>query len=291
MGQSVKTIAAATTLSIAVLGSSLSAQQFSASAISIDIDISTGTDLGENEGLLVIAAYQPPTTAPRFGTRLNAGGNARASVTGKPKPSIILGRVAPGREADFGIEAVLPETAKAFGFAYNDLDARDAMRKEDPELFNRLVKSGSLNPPQTEEAALEILQNDHPRILTRAAKKANFSAVDTLLKVVLQTELKRMNCYRSGVDGDWGGGSRSSAGRYFDALKDAENLSDSAATGGLFQAILLNGDTVCKVAVLKRATTRARSTGTTTTTTQPQAAAPPRQTQTQPTNLGTGVFR
>lgn len=301
MTSSIFRVGAAAIALCSFLPTSLAAQSFSAAAITIDVDLDVAAD-NASEGLLIVAAYEPPSGAPRFGTRQSASTDARRTQDGKPAPSIILGRVMPGQEADFGIETILPETAKEFGFSYNDLEARNKMRSDNPDLFKRLVESGVLDPPATEEEALAVLEKNHARILQRASRKQGFTAVDTLLKVALQTELKRINCYTSSIDGDWGGGSKRSVTRFADQNKNAKTTGGTSANVDLFRAILLQGDAKCKVAAapVKRKTTTKRSTTRRATTTRQQ---PARQTARQPArqpssnsggggvSLGTGVFR
>lgn len=282
-----------------LFSSGLSAQSFSASAITIDIDL-VSAGAASNE-LLIVAAYQAPESAPRIARLRNGTRDARKTLEGKPVPSIILGLVQPGQEANFGIDAVLPETAERFGFSYNDLAARNTMRGEDPEMFKRLVASGVLDPPKTEEEALAVLEKDYARVLQRVSRKEGFSAVDTLLKVALQTELKRLNCYTSSIDGDWGNGSKRSVNRLTDQNKGVKSTGSTAANIELFRTILSQGDAKCKIAaapVRRKTTTKPRTTTTSTqratTTQQPARQQPARQQPASSSgggNVGVGVFR
>ncbi|MFL4472318.1 hypothetical protein ACERZ8_21430 [Tateyamaria armeniaca] len=171
---------------------------------------------------------------------------AARAAAGLPQPSIIIGLIAPGQEEEFGLESLLPGTVDAMGFALDDLAAREALRESDPEMFRRLIEEGHLDPGSDE------------------------------LNRVLQIELSRMNCYRSGIDGAWGPGSRRSVGEYFEQLASVD-WPDQAPTQELFRAIMLNGDVACPtpVAAAPRRTTPTTSRpATTRTQTAPRAAAP-----------------
>lgn len=226
-----------------------------------------GIDAGDN----VVLAAAPAATASPILAASAAPGIVPAALragTGKPLPSLILGRVEAGQEEVFGIERLLPATVEQVGFAWDDVAAREALRTRDPELFRDLVSQGHIDP----EAAL----------LNRA----------------LQTELQRMNCYRSGIDGQWGPGSRRSVRSYFDQV-DGKDWPDQQPTNELFREILLNGDVACPAAV---AATPARGSNVVTTRRTP-SAAPVRRTAPAPApapaarskpklSVGaTGVFR
>lgn len=204
-----------------------------------------GIDLGDDSESLVLAAFPAADNAPIFGSVQGGSAPAAAVVAvGFPQPSIIVGLIEPGQEEEFGLETLLPSTIAEYAFALDDLAAREALRESDPDIFRRLVEEGHVDPE------------------------------DAQLKRVLQTELARMNCYRSRIDGDWGRGSRRSVGEYFAQLASVD-WPDAAATNDLFRAILLNGDVACPTPVAAAPKPRATSTRTTTTrTSQPRAAAP-----------------
>ena len=246
---------------------SATSQSFSSEPIAFDVDDTAG-DAGTP---LLIAAYEPPAgTAPQIGA---AGANRAAAVTqaGLPAPSIILGRIEPGREADFGISILLPETVATMRFDFDDLETRVAMRGEDPEMFRKLIEQGHIDPP---------------------AERLN---------AALQLELQRMNCYRSTIDGLWGPGSRRSVGGYFDAREDALTWPDQEPSMELFRAIILYPDVECVVQQpTPRATTQTTTPRTTTTRTMTARPAPapapsaPATTSNRPrisTGGGIGVFR
>lgn len=227
------------------------AQELQLSPIVIDIE-----GVGD-EDLLVIAAYKPLEQPAIVG-----GGRAERSALrvrqGRPQPSIILGRVEPGAEEEFGIEVLLPATVEEFAFPWDDLETRASLRVDDPDLFQKLVEGGHIDPPEGE------------------------------LNAALQTDLQRMNCYRSSIDGLWGNRSRRSVREYFDTLDNGASWPDQEPSNGLFRTIVINGDVRCVVAV---ATTPRPSTTTRTTTTRTTSSSSS-SSSTPPTNVpSVGVFR
>ncbi len=250
-------------VALSLMAGTVAAQSFEIQPIGIDIS-------DDPSGGLVLAAFDPSDAAPLI-TGLGGGATVlQASVvTGNlPQPSIILGRIAPGQEASFGIETLLPETVAQFAFSLDDLEARAALRESDPELFRQLVEEGHVDPETSQ------------------------------LNRTLQIELARMNCYRSGIDGAWGPGSRRSVSSYFDQL-DEVSWPDQAPTPDLFRALLINGDVACPtpaprpVATSNRSSTRTTTTRTTTRTTTTQTAptrTPAPTTSTRPT-LNTNGLR
>lgn len=251
-----------------LMGSAALSQSFSAEPIAFDLE-----DGSADGSPVLIAAYEPPAdTRPSFA---GAGSDRSASVApvGLPTPSIILGRVEPGREADFGIETLLPDTVAQMGFGFDDLETRVAMRDNDPELFRQLLEQGHIDPPSEQ------------------------------LNAALQTELKRMNCYRSTIDGLWGRGSARSVGEYFGERPDGASWPDQQPSVELFRAIIAVPDVACEVPVAApvRATStnnRATSQRTTTRTTTRATPAPAPKPAPKPANKpkisgggGIGVFR
>lgn len=245
-------------------------QSFGAEPIAFDLG--DDTDAGSP---FLIAAYQPPADAAPTFAGPGVGQGAVAVAAGLPTPSIILGRVEPGREADFGIETLLPETVAQMAFAFDDVETRVAMRGDDPEMFRMLVEQGHIDPPADR------------------------------LNAALQTELQRMNCYRSGVDGLWGRGSARSVGEYFGEREDGTEWPDQQPSVELFRTIITYPDVRCETPVAaapqpRATTTRTTTTRTTTTTTRrtttPAPAPAPRPAA--PANKpkitgggGIGVFR
>lgn len=194
---------------------------------------------------LVLAAFAASDQAPVFETLQQTATPAAARpAVGLPRPSIILGWIAPGEEPEFGLENLLPSTVEQVAFPLDDLAARTALRRGDPDIFRRLVQEGHLDPAANE------------------------------LNRVLQTELARMNCYRSGIDGAWGPGSRRSVGEYFEEL-GSQDWSDPSPSNALFRAILLNGDVACPTPVAAAPAARPTPARTSTATrSQSRATAP-----------------
>ena len=219
------------------LGTALQAQSLVSDPILLDVD---GTDDGTG-GPLLITAFEPDEASPVIGA-LSGDLQLAALDTDstRPQPSIIVGLIAPGDEARFGIDGLLPATVAEFGFAYNDFDAREALRSTDREMLRKLIEGGHIDPPTAE------------------------------LSTALQTELQRMNCYRSSIDGQWGPGSRRSVTAYFDALDDGSRWPNQDPTAELFRVVILNDPVRCVA--------RAASTGPATTT----RPATTQQTQPQP---------
>ncbi len=206
-----------------------------------------GIDVADDGDSLVLAAFAAPNNAPVFeSVQLGATPAAARAAIGMPQPSIIVGMIAPGQEEEFGLETLLPATVQQVAFSLDDIAAREALRENQPEIFRRLIEEGHMDPDEAQ------------------------------LNRVLQTELARMNCYRSGIDGAWGPGSRRSVGEYFEELSSVD-WPDQSPTNELFRAILLNGDVACPTPVAAAPAPRATTTRTntaTTTRTQPRAAAP-----------------
>lgn len=242
------------------------AQSFSAEPIAFDLD--STADAGGTP--VLIAAYQPPTdTSPSFASA-TTDTSAVITDTGLPSPSIILGRVEPGREADYGITTLLPDTVAEVGFAFDDLETRVAMRDSDPDMFRMLIEQGHIDPPENQ------------------------------LNAALQTELRRMNCYRSSIDGLWGRGSARSVGEYFDAREDGQDWPEPEPSVELFRTIISVPDVTCEVQQAAPARTTAarpaapRPAATTTRRAPAPAPAAPKPAAKKPrisSGGGIGVFR
>lgn len=195
----------------------------------------------------LIAAYQPTAQMPRLIRFSSAQGiDAVTSPAGAPKPSVIVGVIASGREGDFGLGTLLPDTIAQYAFAYDDLVAREALRAADPVMFRTLVRQGHIDPPAGQIA------------------------------VALQKELQRMNCYRSGIDGSWGAGSRRAVTEYFTTRGISAGGLGAEASAELFRAVVLNGDTTCIVAASVTPPKAQQSRRTTPSTAAKPAAAKPR---------------
>lgn len=255
-----------TSLALTVaLQSEARAQAFEIAPLAIDV---------EEEGELVLAAIAAPNTAPVVSGLAQSADipDAIQVRAGLPQPSLILGRISAGQEAAFGIETLLPATVEELAFDLDDLAAREALRSENPDLFQQLVSEGHLDPPAA------------------------------LLNRQLQIELARMNCYRSTIDGLWGGGSRGSARAYFDQVANVTRT-DFDPSNDMFRSILINGDVECAIAtpVAAPAPAPRANTGTTGTTqrattrqtapaaTQPSTSAP--SVEPGISISGSGLFR
>ncbi|CTQ33352.1 hypothetical protein [Jannaschia rubra] len=125
---------------------------------------------------------------------------------GLPRPSILLGL----RSGAGGALAIGPDGEP---IAWDNLAAREAMRREDAEAFARLVEDGAFDPP------------------------------DGLMARALQIELARMNCYRTGIDGQWGRGSAASVRRYVEA--GGSPPPDDAPTAALWRHLIAADDVAC----------------------------------------------
>jgi hypothetical protein len=206
-------------------------------------------------------------------TAAPARSNAARPVPGAgglPKPSVILGD-APTLVA---LETPTPETPPTQLLDYTDLTARAAVKTADPAEYDRLILAGSYDPPPDQ------------------------------LPVAVQTELKRMGCYRGGIDGQWGPGSRRALQLYFDTRQAATATQEP--TIEVFHALLQKDDVECPAPAVVEAAPAATTRNTTRTTTQaapvtrrqPAAAAPAPAAPAPATtgrrirqNTGTGAFR
>lgn len=125
--------------------------------------------------------------------------------------------------------ASLPEVLRGpMGVAYVD---RAAIRATDATRYARMVSEGAFDPDPAQIAA------------------------------AIQTELQRMNCYASGVDGIWGRGSVAGAERYFREAK--ANMPGTQADLALYRALIGGPDLSCPtpmVAPTTAATTRSPTT-------------------------------
>lgn len=165
--------------------------------------------------------------------------------------------------------------------------AREAIRQRDPAMFNRLLSRGAFDPDGAQMVA------------------------------GIQTELARMNCYKGGIDGDWGAGSASALRRYFEALGSAQAAAEPEI--GLYRTIIRNEAVQCPDVqpVARAAPARSSGGGARSTRSAPvrtgsggQSTAPAvsqssgqngggsqgssssrRTISTNPSILGTGAFR
>lgn len=220
-------------------------------ALEILSDNSSGTEL------FIVAVAAPSSAAPVIEGILVASANrmpaAVRTSNDLPQPSVILGFISPGQESLFGLSRLLLSTVASVIFSLDDFAAREALRASDPVMFKRLIEEGHVDPD--------------PFQLNR----------------ILQIELKRMNCYRSGVDGEWGRGSRRSVVEYFGQLRDVA-WEDPSPSAELFRALLLNGNVTCTAPVRVK---RTQSPSSTRSTSVPKATAKPALSL----GLSSGVFR
>ncbi len=184
-------------------------------------------------------------------------------AAGMPRPSIIVGLIEPVPASFPAAEEETEAAGTEISFA--DTEAWLALRASDPALFRSLVEGGAFDPPEGE--------------LARA----------------LQTELQRVGCYTSSIDGDFGVGSRRAVGRFFDEAGTTPVSTDPVPE--LFRQILLAGEVECQAVAVN--TTRPASGGTrqpsgqpTTTTAAPAPAPAPKPAGgLGNAGLGSGVFR
>jgi len=203
-------------------------------------------------------------------------------AAGLPEPSILVGLIEGVTEASLDVDPEPESESTALASFINDNAAIAAslttlreLRKNDPEMYASLLASGAFDPP----------------------------AGDVLAKVI-QTELRRMNCYLGGIDGDYGPRSRRGSTSYYDELKKKEiaSLESPDASVDLFRLILGNDEVRCPdpvVAQPRATTTRSttsrntstRSTSNTRTTrSAPAAQAPSRAPTSAPSRSSGGNF-
>ena len=203
-----------------------------------------------------LLAPSPTPASARNGATTGAGGlrlvevsarallAARPTAAGLPRPSVIVGDLAP-TEASFASDSADQPGTSLYGMAAAE---RIALRAQDAAGFAALVDSGAFDPAPGEVAA------------------------------ALQTELARMNCYTARVDGDWGNGSRGAVDRYFTARRVQATTRE--ATLDLYRNIIGAEDVACPV-VREAEAPQARQQGTTRRSTG-QAAAPTRRATAAP---------
>lgn len=192
------------------------------------------TTTGQSDAVVIFA--------PPAGSQLAA----QPAREGLPDPSIIVG-IIEGNNGTF--DQVDDGAVSSNEIAYDNLEARNALKASDPEMFASLVAGGAFDPPAQDMAR------------------------------ALQTELSRMGCYRAGIDGIWGGGSRAAVQRYFDELDDVVPVS-LEPVAELFRQLILGKEVECPAPapVAQTRTTTTRSTATRSTTTR---TTPTRQTTTR----------
>lgn len=133
-----------------------------------------------------------------------------ALANGLPQPSILVGYVIENLP-DAPQVPNEPLAGNAFGI--DDVTAREALRAQDAALFGGLVAQGAFDPPEEQ--------------IARA----------------LQVELARINCYTSGIDGDWGPGSQRALLAFYEEI--GEVPPGSAAELESFRQVIARDDIRC----------------------------------------------
>lgn len=141
---------------------------------------------------------------------------------GLPQPSIIVGERA--LRADDVAPALLPPR-DAMGVSH---ELRATLRREDASAFADLLEQGAFDPDADRMAA------------------------------AIQTELLRMSCYASTVDGLWGRGSVTAVERYFAAAN--QRAPSTRPEVGLYRAIISGPDLTCPPPVAASSAAQTRST-------------------------------
>jgi hypothetical protein len=174
---------------------------------------------------------------------------------GLPQPSVILGET----------ETLASLAAPAQQLDYTDIAARQASKAADPAAYAELILTGAYDPPPEQ------------------------------LAVAVQTELARMNCYTSTIDGDWGNGSRRALQLYFDTLEIAAPSQDPSVE--IFRQLLQKDDVACPevaapapAAAAPRTTQQQAAPRQAAPAPQPAAPAPTEERRIRQSN-GTGAFR
>ena len=203
------------------------------------------------------------TVTPRGPVPVSAAAPPAVAGSGDlPQPYILVGFAAP-EEASFGTATDPQGPVAGAAFAYDDLEGRRRLRASDPDGFAALVQAGAFDPPPQE------------------------------IIVALQTELTRMSCYNSSIDGQWGPGSRAAVGRYYEQIGGASPSQDPDVA--IFRQIVLRDDVTCP-AVQAPAPRPAAAQPRATAPAAPAAPATPAPQPTRPSRTinqssGSGIFR
>lgn len=215
------------------------------------------------ENILVSqTSQQAPNTVRIFTASVNPAQQIQPTAAGLPTPSIIVGIVKP--EDSFANPTKLGAAISGTEMGALDYNARQKMRADNPDLFNRLLTSGAFDPPANAIAG------------------------------AIQTELSRMGCYSSRIDGIWGNGSRAAVDRYYARIGNTATTKEPVIQ--LWRQLLRKGDVTCP-APRTTARTTPRSTGGSTSTPRATTRTPPKPaTQTGPRTINrtsnpAGVFR
>ena len=206
-----------------------------------------------------LVSISPPAAAPQAQGGSRTAGSvvtfaaptaaqlaAIPAAAGLPEPSIIVGII---ENASLEFDQVAPPAdVTSSEVSYDNLEARRNLRDTSPDLFETLVSSGAFDPPEP------------------------------LLATALQTELARMRCYTSAIDGIWGRGSRSSVERYFAEIPGVSAVSLEPEIP-LFRQIIRQDDIVCAAPAAATASRPAATTTrrTTSSPTRTQSAPAPKR--------------
>ena len=225
---------------------------------------------------IVLAKHEPHAVGgvrifTAVASSTNPARQFQPTKAGLPKPSIIVGDI---KSANASFNATeIGGALSGTEIGGTGFKARQKLRKEDPEMFEKLLIGGAFDP------------------------------LPEMLPAAIQTELARMGCYASRVDGIWGNGSRAAVDRYYKRLgTDAPTRKPEIS---LFHQIVRKDSVVCpvsrtqtrstRVSSSTRRSTRAGSNRTRTQRTKPRTAAKP-AASTGPRTIkrtmnASGVFR
>ncbi len=192
------------------------------------------------------------------------------TAAGLPTPSIIVGNIKPGDS--FSNPTELGAAISGTEMGTLDYNARQKMRADNPDLFDRLLAGGAFDPPANALAG------------------------------AIQTELSRMGCYSSRIDGIWGSGSRAAVNRYFAQIGNPPPSREPVIA--VFRQLLRKDDVICPKPQTVATSTRRSSSGSTrprqstartppkpATRTPPKPAAPTAPRTINRTLSPAGVFR
>lgn len=231
----------------------------------------------ETATLRAVATQAIPTAATGPGVSSGFGGGATQPAVlrgdGFPRPSIIVGLIRPDPEPlsdlpeDDGPADTEDQTPDDVVAVPLDEDGGDlvgtAQGGED-------VPAVAFDPG--DRAAREVLRANSPDLFALYLDQGSFDPPDGDFATALQIELRDMNCYRFGIDGDWGPGSRSAIRSYYAELNRAGVASaGEAATQEVFRVVLANGPVRCPDPVVQP---RATPTPPTPTVRTPAPVAP-----------------
>ncbi len=163
------------------------------------------------------------------------------------------------------------ETIRLASLDSNALRSLSAVSRELDAILGREILPDS----DENRTLLEAIDPDLVRELDPNAPQAPELSGKELASAV-QTELARLGCYRLRIDGDWGKGSRTAAGRYFLNKKIVpDDLEPSVA---LLRQLRTESQVQCKNVVVARAAPKKVTRPKTTTTAPAQKKAAPKKT-------------